>query len=259
VNKIAILLMFVVFVAGCATPRGFTRYIDHTYRPKPKNYNISVIKNEYEIERPHTVIGKIKFRVSRDSYDIMERIENRAKKMARKVGADAITNIAASEYTESGIRFIPGYTEQKLVATTYGNSYGSASVYGDINAQAYAHGQSQQNTYAYVAHPSQSIPYSKDIIVYEAEAVVFDKTDMNFLAKEVEKQSGNVIDLVGGKYCLSNNSAKDGDLEPLDSKKDDSPSQAVQSRLETLKKLYTDKLITEDEYKVKKEKILQEI
>ena len=93
-NKILLLGLSIVVLAGCTTSTRYINYTDQRFPPKDKFYTINVYPQEQvlAVSNPYYVIGKVSIEGFASSGVSPESLTNQAKEIARKRGADAIIN-----------------------------------------------------------------------------------------------------------------------------------------------------------------------
>jgi len=99
-NKILLLGLFVLVLAGCATSTRYINYTDQRYPPKDEFYAINVFPQSQAqtSANPYYVIGKVSVEGLTSDGVSPETLTNRAKVLARKRGADAIINARTEVY-----------------------------------------------------------------------------------------------------------------------------------------------------------------
>jgi hypothetical protein len=111
-NKILILALIVLSLAGCATSTRYVNYTNQRFAPKEEYFKINVYPQSQALgaQNPYYVIGKISVD-GFSSYGVTpETLTNQARKIARKRGADAIINartlVYRYYYGDALLRFI---------------------------------------------------------------------------------------------------------------------------------------------------------
>lgn len=99
-NKLLVLSLFVLVLAGCATSTRYTSYTYEQFPPKDKSYTVSVYPQSQvpSIAKPYYVIGKISLEGFASNGVSPENLMGQAKEIARKRGADAIINAGTEIY-----------------------------------------------------------------------------------------------------------------------------------------------------------------
>ena len=93
-NKMLVLGLFVLVLAGCATSTRYVNYTDERFPSKDPLYAVSVYSPTQVLDasHPYYVIGKISIEGFASNGVSPESLTNQAQKIARKRGADAIIN-----------------------------------------------------------------------------------------------------------------------------------------------------------------------
>ncbi len=103
-NKILLLGLFILVLAGCATS---TRYDSYTYQrfiPKEEFYAVNVYPESQPLGagKPYYVIGRVSIEGFASNGVSSGSLTNQAKAIARKKGADAIINAVTVAYRYYG-------------------------------------------------------------------------------------------------------------------------------------------------------------
>lgn len=93
-NKMLLLGLFVLVLAGCATSSRYDNYTDQRYPPKDEYFAVNVYPETQPIgaSNPYFVIGKVSIEGFASNGVTPGTLTNQAKEIARKRGADAIIN-----------------------------------------------------------------------------------------------------------------------------------------------------------------------
>ena len=93
-NRILLLGLIMLGLAGCATSTRYVYYTDQRFPPKDPYYNVNVYPQTQALAatNPYYVIGKVSIE-GYASYGVTpEMLANQARNIARKKGADAVIN-----------------------------------------------------------------------------------------------------------------------------------------------------------------------
>jgi hypothetical protein len=93
-NKILILGLCVLVMAGCATSTRYVNYTDQRFPPKDPYYTVNIFPETQVLSasNPYYVIGKVSIEGYASDGVSPETLANQARSIARKRGADAIIN-----------------------------------------------------------------------------------------------------------------------------------------------------------------------
>ncbi len=102
-SKIVLTLVAVMFLAGCATSTRYDRYTSQHFPSKDEFFVVNVYPESQPLsaDNPYYVIGKVSVEGLANSISAAG-LANKAKKIARKKGADAIINAKTEVYDYFG-------------------------------------------------------------------------------------------------------------------------------------------------------------
>lgn len=93
-------LIALVYCFGCASGN-YKKLTDEKYKVKPKGYDLEVFVNK--VESPHKVIAVVQSKSYDNKYELTKTKQvEQIKKVAKKIGADAVQNIHLLENKAHG-------------------------------------------------------------------------------------------------------------------------------------------------------------
>src|ERR1041385_5722441 len=113
-NRIFLLFLIVLSLAGCAMHTKYVPYTDQRFIPKPKYYFVTVYSNAQRppATEPYTVIGRVEVSGYISDGVNADTLTDQAKAIARKRGADAIINAKSEAVQYNGVYVEPGNVER---------------------------------------------------------------------------------------------------------------------------------------------------
>ncbi len=99
-NKMWLLGLAVLVLAGCATSTSYVNYTTQRFAPKDQFYTVNVYPESQAlgVGRPYFVIGRVSIEGFASNGVNPGNLTNQAKEIARKRGADAIINARTVEF-----------------------------------------------------------------------------------------------------------------------------------------------------------------
>jgi hypothetical protein len=156
-NKITFLLLLVVLtLTGCATTVSYLSYTGQKFIPKPKDYSVTVYPSTEKLDPAlsYVVIGKVNISGHVSDGVAPNDLNQQARAIARKKGADAIMNVKTQELNYEGVYTVPSHVTYHPIVVE---------------------GRHHRESVAYVEryHPKRYIPYSDEVLTFEGELIVY--------------------------------------------------------------------------------------